>query len=234
MDFNSPESGKLDKLHKHLNFATLNFLNFVGDDQINQAAIKVLKKYGVGSCGPRGFYGTFDVHLELERLLANFLGVQKSIIYSYGAVTVSSAIPSYAKRTDIIFADAGISHPIYQGLIASRSSIRFFRHNDMDHLEQLLIAQAEEDQRDKKRAMIARRFFVVEGLYFNYGDICPLPKLIELKYKYKVRIILDESYSFAVLGSTGRGITEYYDIDVDHIDLISGIKIIIFLVIYLL
>ncbi|VDQ15599.1 unnamed protein product [Trichobilharzia regenti] len=206
----------------HLNFATLNFLNFIEDQDLSTAAVEQMKKYGVGSCGPRGFYGTFDVHLELEEILAKYLGVEKAVIYSYGAATFSSAIPSYSKRTDVIFADEGISPAAYQGLVASRSHVRFFRHNDMEHLEQLLMAQAKKDKEDPKRAMLTRRFFVVDGLYLNYGDICPLPDLIALKYKYKVRILLDETVSFGVLGKTGRGVTEYFGVDVEDIDLISG------------
>lgn len=206
----------------HLNFATLNFLNFVGDSDLSNVATEQLKKYGVGSCGPRGFYGTFDVHLELENKLAEFLGVEKAVIYSYGAATFSSAIPSYSKRTDVIFADEGINHATYLGLVASRSHVRFFRHNDMEHLEQLLIAQAKRDKEDPKRALLTRRFFVVEGIYFNSGEICPLSELIALKYKYKVRILLDETISFGVLGKTGRGVTEYFGVNIEDIDLISG------------
>ncbi|CAH8483945.1 unnamed protein product [Heterobilharzia americana] len=213
---------KMINCRNHLNFATLNFLNFIEDSDLSTAAIEQMKKYGVGSCGPRGFYGTFDVHLELEKKLAEFLSVEKAVIYSYGAATFSSAIPSYSKRTDVIFADEGISHTAYQGLIASRSHVKFFHHNNMDHLEQLLIVQAKKDEEDPKRALLTRRFFVVDGLYLNYGDICPLPELIALKYKYKVRILLDETMSFGVLGKTGKGVTEYYGVDIEDIDLISG------------
>ena len=66
-------------------------------------AIKSLRKYGVGACGPRGFYGTVDVHLELEEKLQKFLDVEEVIVYAYGFATIASAIPAYAKRGDIIF-----------------------------------------------------------------------------------------------------------------------------------
>ncbi|THD19147.1 Serine palmitoyltransferase long chain base [Fasciola hepatica] len=222
---NHPDSG--DRLEpkdvrSHLNFASFNFLNFVGDKDLSEVAVRQMKLYGVGSCGPRGFYGTFDVHLKLEDTLSKFLRVEKAVVYSYGAATFSSAIPSYAKRTDVIFADEGIGYAAFQGIVASRSRAYFFRHNDMKHLEQLLMAQANKDREDPKRAMLTRRFFVVEGLYTNYGDMCPLPELVKLKYKHKVRILLDESHSFGVLGSTGRGATEYFGIDIEDIDMISG------------
>lgn len=185
-------------------------------------AIKALRTYGLGACGPRGFYGTFDAHLSLEKALEGFLGVEEVALYSFGFSTIASAIPAYAKRTDIIFADEGVSQAVHEGLIASRSTIRFFRHNDMDHLEELLAAQEAEDVVDPKRASQIRRFLVVEGIYLDYGDICPLARLVDLKYKYKVRIIVDETISFGVLGKNGRGVTEYAGIDVEHVDVITG------------
>ncbi|CAL8099870.1 unnamed protein product [Calicophoron daubneyi] len=206
----------------HCNFASLNFLNLVGDADLSEVAVAQMKQYGVGACGPRGFYGTFDVHLRLEEDIARFLDVEKAVVYSFAAATFSSAIPSYAKRTDVIFADEGISHVAYQGIVASRSHVYFFRHNDIDHLKELLEKQAALDQEDPQRAIHTRRFLVVEGLYINYGDICPLREMIDLKYKYKFRILLDESYSIGVLGATGRGVTEYLGVDHTDIDLIAG------------
>lgn len=219
---NSGDLTQSAKVKPHLNFASFNFLNFVGDKDLSEAAVRQMKLYGVGSCGPRGFYGTFDVHLKLEEALSKFLQVEKAVVYSYGAATFSSAIPSYAKRTDVIFADEGIGYAAFQGIVASRSRVYFFRHNDMEHLKQLLTDQAKRDREDPQRAMLTRRFLVVEGLYTNYGDMCPLPEIVKLKYEHKVRILLDETNSFGVLGSTGRGVTEYFGVHVEDIDLISG------------
>jgi hypothetical protein len=72
-----------------------------------------------------------------------------------------------------------------------------------------------------RKARITRRFLVVEGLYINYGDICPLKKLVELKYKYKVRLFVEESMSFGVLGETGRGVSEHFGVDVSFRDRIT-------------
>jgi serine palmitoyltransferase len=71
--------------------------------RVKNRSATAISKYGVGSCGPRGFYGTVDVHLDLESALAKFLGVEEVIMYSYGFSTVASAIPAYSKRGDIIF-----------------------------------------------------------------------------------------------------------------------------------
>lgn len=161
-----------------LNVATHNYLGLVEDELLEEAAINGLKKYGVGSCGPRGFYGTVDIHLKLENRLAKFMGVEEAALYSYGFSAVASAIPAYAKAGDIIFADEGVHFAIQKGLQASRSKIKWFKHNDYKDLQRLLEEQEREDIRNPKKAKVIRRFLVVEGLYLNYGDVCPLPELV--------------------------------------------------------
>ncbi|XP_060228834.1 serine palmitoyltransferase 1 isoform X1 [Meriones unguiculatus] len=205
-----------------INFAAFNFLGLLVNPRVKAAALASLKKYGVGTCGPRGFYGTFDVHLDLEERLAKFMKTEEAIIYSYGFSTIASAIPAYAKRGDIVFVDSAACFAIQKGLQASRSDIKLFKHNDTADLERLLREQEIEDQKNPRKARVTRRFIVVEGLYMNTGTICPLPELVKLKYKYKARIFLEESLSFGVLGEHGRGVTEHYGISIDDIDLISA------------
>ncbi|XP_048256034.1 serine palmitoyltransferase 1-like [Haliotis rufescens] len=220
-------SGRPDKYvtingKRCINMATLDFLGMINDKSIEAKAIAALKVYGVGSCGPRGFYGTMDVHLELEEKLAKFMNCEEAILYSYGFATIASAIPAYSKRGDIVFCDEGVCFSIQKGLVASRSIVKFFKHNDMADLERLLIEQQQNDKKNPKKAKVTRRFIVTEGLFVNYGDICPLPQLVELKWKYKVRIFLEESLSFGVLGKTGRGVTEYFNVNIEEIDLIAA------------
>ncbi|KAK3550262.1 hypothetical protein QTP86_021328, partial [Hemibagrus guttatus] len=224
-----------------INFASFNFLGLLNNARVKQKALASLRKYGVGTCGPRGFYGTFDVHLELEERLAKFMRTEEAIIYSYGFATIASAIPAYSKRGDIVFVDEAACFAIQKGLQASRSFIKYFKHNDMEDLERLLKEQELEDQKvgkesctyctcilkitlvkNPRKARVTRKFIVVEGLYLNTADICPLPQLVKLKYKYKVRIFLEESVSFGVLGEHGRGITEHFGVSIDDIDLISA------------
>jgi len=219
-------SGKAGKYidvdgHHCLNMATHNYLGFVGNEDIEESAIKTLRKYGVGSCGPRGFYGTVDVHLNLEERLAEYMKMEDAVVYSYAFCTIASAIPAYAKRGDVIFVDENVNFAIQKGLDASRSKIRFFKHNDMVDLERLLLEQTELDKKNPKKAQVTRRFLVVEGIYMNSGDICPLPELVELRKKYKLRIFIDENVSFATLGDHGRGVTEYYNVPIEEVDMIS-------------
>lgn len=205
-----------------LNLATMNFLGMIGKQEIEEAAVASVQKYGVGACGPRGFYGTIDVHLLLEEKLAQFMEVEEAIIYSYGFSTVSSAVPAYSKRGDVIFCDREVCYAIQKGILASRSFVYYYDHNDMDHLVELLEAQAARDKQNTKKARVTNRFLVTEGLFVNTGQIANLPRLIELKQIYKFRIFLDESYSFGVLGENGRGLTEFYQVDRRNIDMIIG------------
>lgn len=89
--------------HKCLNMSTFNYLGLEEFPEIKTKAINSIHKYGVGSCGPRGFYGTVDVHLELEERLAKFMDQEEAVLYSYAFSTVASAIPAYSKRNDVIF-----------------------------------------------------------------------------------------------------------------------------------
>jgi serine palmitoyltransferase len=225
-----------DELHPHrnggrllvinnkesINLATFNFHNLLGDKDVQMAAERGLDKYGCGACGPRGFYGTFDVHLELENCLAKFFGKEEAAVYSYGFSAIASVIPSYSKKSDIIFCDEGVSFPIQKGIELSRSKVRYFKHNNMDHLEELLEAQREQDTKNPAKAKVTRKFIIAEAIYMNYGDMAPLPKLVELRNKYKVPILLDESLSFGVLGEGGHGATEHWGVSVDDVDVIMA------------
>ncbi|XP_037071533.1 serine palmitoyltransferase 1-like isoform X2 [Pollicipes pollicipes] len=205
---------------QYLNAATHNFLGMVGDERVEEAAVTCLRKYGVGSCGPRAFFGTIDVHLDLEKRISEFMGTEESVLYSLGFSTVASAIPAYAKRADIIFADEAVCFAIQKGLQASRSDVRYFRHNDMEHLEELLQRQAQADWLKPKAAAEVRKFLVVEGVYANTGAVCRLPELLRLKAEHKLRLFIDESLSLGVLGGTGRGVTEHFGVTAREADLI--------------
>ncbi|KAK9110829.1 hypothetical protein Sjap_018889 [Stephania japonica] len=201
-----------------VNFASANYLGLIGHKKLMESCTAALEKYGVGSCGPRGFYGTIDVHLDCEDRISKFLGTPDSILYSYGLSTTFSAIPAFCKKGDIIVVDEGVHWGIQNGLHLSRSTVVYFKHNDMKSLENAL----EKITRENKRASKKRRYIVVEALYQNSGQIAPLDVIIKLKEKYRFRVLLDESNSFGVLGGSGRGLTEHYKIPVEKIDIITA------------
>lgn len=219
--FFSPTGPKVKLLNGRTvtNLASYNFYNFNANEQIKEKAIQTLRTYGVGPCGPPQFYGTQDVHVKAEADIANYLGTEGCIVYAQSFSTVSSVIPAFCKRGDVIIADEAVNYSIRKGLQASRSNIKWFKHGQMDDLERVMKAVALEQAKGKR---LTRRFIVTEGLFETCGDVTDLPSLVELKERYKFRIILDETWSFGVLGRTGRGLTESQNVDPQQVDMIVG------------
>lgn len=205
---------------KVMNLASANFLNLSGTADMKKVANDTVAKYGVGSCGPRGFYGTIDVHLQLEAAIASFMGCPSCTIFSFDIATVASVIPACANRKDIVVADEYVSFPVQQGLSLSRAAVHWFKHNDPEDLERI-IKKVEEQERKLKKPL-CRKLVVVEGVYPNFGDIAPLDKICEIKDKYKYRLLVEESYSFGVMGATGRGACEHHGLAPHQVEVICA------------
>ena len=205
-----------------VDMASFDFLGFSTDEDIKEECVKVLKHYGCGSCGPRGFYGTVDLHLELEKSLAEFFSVQESIMYSDAESTVASVVPAFAKRGDLVVMDEYCNDNLLTGVMLCRSKVYVYRHNDMADLERVLDLIHNNDIKTGSSPSVQRRFIITEGLFRNTGQILDLPALHRLKLKHGCRLICDESLSFGVLGKTGRGVSEHYDMDITAIDIMSS------------
>jgi serine palmitoyltransferase len=156
------------------NLASYNFYNFVANETLKEKAIQTLRTYGVGPCGPPGFYGTQDVHMKTEADVAAHLGMPACIIYAQSFSTVSSVIPSFSKRGDVIVADRAVNFSLRKGIQISRSTVRWYEHNDMDDLERVLKQVTKEQQRKP----LTRRFIITEAMFENVGDVAHLPKLV--------------------------------------------------------
>ncbi len=200
------------------NLASYNHYNFANNPDLTQKAINTVRTYGVGPCSPPGFYGTQDVHMRSEADIASHIGMPAVIIYAQSFSTISSVIPAFMKRGDIIVADKAVNYPIRKGMQLSRSQVRWYEHNDMEDLERVLQKLVKEGQGKP----LTRRFIVTEGLFETTGDAVDLPRIVELKMKYKFRILLDETWSYGVLGRTGRGVTEHQNVDPTNVDMIIG------------
>lgn len=209
---------KLSTGRNVMNLASYNHYEFSNNPELTTKAIAAVRTYGVGPCSPPGFYGTQDVHMKSEADIAAHIGTEAAIIYAQSFSTISSVIPAFSKRGDIIVADKSVNFPIRKGLQISRSTVRWYEHNDMDDLERVLAKLVKENARKP----LTRRFIVTEGLFENVGDTVDLPRLVALKDKYKFRIILDETWSYGVLGRTGAGLTEHQNVDPTNIDMIIG------------
>ena len=174
------------------NLASLNFYNFVANDTLKEKAIQTLHTYGVGPCGPPGFYGTQDVHMKTEADVATHLGADACIVYAQAFSTITSVIPAFSKRGDIIVADEAVNYATRKGIQISRSTIRWYKHNDMEDLERVL-ARVVKEQTHKP---LTRRFIITEGLFENVGDMADLPKLVSQSLEsvdrsYQLTLILD-------------------------------------------
>lgn len=201
------------------NLASYNFYNFNANETIKEKAIQTLRTYGVGPCGPPQFYGTQDVHMKIESDIATYLGTEACILYAQGFSVISSVIPAFCKRGDVIVAARTANYSIRKGIELSRCTIKWYTPGDVDDLEQVMRQVAQEQAKQKK---LTRRFLVAEGLSETTGASIDLPRMIELKEKYKFRMILDETWSFGVLGRTGRGVTEAQNVDPLQVDMIIG------------
>jgi serine palmitoyltransferase len=112
--------------------ASYDFLGMgAANQQMKEAAKAALTTYGCGSCGPRGFYGTVDVHLDLERQISKFCQTEDAIMYSDGASAATSAVAAFAKRGDLLVVDEGVYEALQTGVTLSRANVVYFKHNDM-------------------------------------------------------------------------------------------------------
>jgi len=202
-----------------LNFVSSNFLGLANHEAMKEEASRTIQKYAVGSCGPRGFYGTIDVHLNLEQKLGKVFSEGgdpvKAVIYADWLGVPSSVITAFAKKGDLVIADENIHWLFKQGILMSRVKAIYYRHNDLDHLEEILQEIQQKDNQDS-HFQLNRRFIVTESVYENSGKILDLPRVMKLKNRYKYRLIVDDSNGLGTLDK--KGIAGYYNIATSEID----------------
>ncbi len=187
-----------------------NYLGLTHHPAVREAAIAAVRKYGTSCSGSRFLNGTLELHEELERRLAKFMGQEAAVCMSTGFQTNLGAISSIAAKDDIILCDRENHASIIDGCRLSFADTRKFRHNDMADLEFQLQRGAAQN-----RGML----IVVDGLYSMMGDLAPLVEIRALADKYGARLMVDEAHSIGVLGARGRGAAEHCGI---HPDLVMG------------
>ena len=196
-----------------INFATYNYIGMCGDPQVSQAAKDAIEQYGTSACASRLVSGEKPLHRELERELAEFIGVEDSIVLVGGHATNVTTIGHLFGKDDLVIYDSLSHNSILQGCFLAGASLVAFPHNDTEALEKIL---------SDRRHRYQRVLIVIEGVYSTDGDIADLPAVIALKQKYKTFLMVDEAHSIGTIGETGRGISEYYKIDPRNIDLWMG------------
>jgi glycine C-acetyltransferase len=184
-------------------YASYSYLGLVGHPRINAAAKAAIDRFGTGTHGVRTLAGSLTLHRELEERIAEFKGVEAAITYSSGYVTNLTVVSTLVGRGDYVICDKLNHASIVDGCMMSGAKFLRFRHNDMESLEQRLL-QASGDG-DAAKLVIADSVFSMDG------DIINFPKLVELCRKHDAWLMIDEAHSLGVLGETGRGIEEHFD-----------------------
>ncbi|HGY54633.1 MAG TPA: aminotransferase class I/II-fold pyridoxal phosphate-dependent enzyme [Caldithrix abyssi] len=189
-----------------------NYLGLTHDPRVVEAAIEATKRYGTSCSGSRFLNGTLDLHVELEKRIAQFMQREAALVFSTGYMTNLGALSTLAGSNDIIIMDKADHASIYAGTIAAlRATIKRYNHNDMDSLESLLRSLPE----DKGKIIVS------DGVFSMEGDIVKLDRLVELAQKYRARIYIDEAHGVGVLGKNGRGSCELLGLE-DKVDLIMS------------
>lgn len=205
-----------------LNMSSYNYLGFAQSEGPCADAVEdIIKRYGISSVSTRADAGTQDLHIEVEALVANFVGKEASMVFSMGFGTNASVFSALVSKGCLIISDELNHASIRFGARLSGASIEIFKHNDVKALEKKLrevISQGQpRTHRPWKKILV-----VVEGLYSMEGTMCNLPGILALKKKYKFNIFVDEAHSIGAIGPRGRGVCDYFGVDTKDVDILMG------------
>lgn len=187
-----------------------NYLGMTTNPDVKAAAQAAIDKYGTSCTGSRYLNGSLDLHNELDRRLAKFVGKEAALVFPTGYQTNVGAITAIASKGDYLILDKEAHACIVDGAFMSVAELKRFVHNDLSSLERVL----------KKLPEAAGKLVIVDGIYSMGGEIAPLPEIVEICKRYGARIMVDDAHSVGVLGE-GRGTAAHFGIT-DDVDLISG------------
>ena len=197
---------------KHvLMFGSNAYTVLTGDERIIEAGCKAMHKYGSGCAGSRFLNGTLDIHVQLEKELAEYVGKDDALCFSTGFTVNSGVIPQLVSKDDYIICDDRDHASIVDGRRLSFATQLHYKHNDMADLERVL----QRCEPDKVKLII------VDGVFSMEGDLANLPEIVKLKHKYNASIMVDEAHGLGVFGKQGRGVCDHFGVT-DDIDLIMG------------
>lgn len=197
--------------HKVLMFGSNAYTGLTGDQRVIDAAKAALDKYGSGCAGSRFLNGTLDLHVQLEKELAEFVGKDEALCFSTGFSVNAGVIAVVVGRGDYIICDDRDHASIVDGRRLSFARQLHYKHNDMEDLENIL----------KTLPHDAVKLIIVDGVFSMEGDLANLPAIVELKHKYNCSIMVDEAHGIGVFGRDGRGVCDYFGLT-NEIDLIMG------------
>jgi 8-amino-7-oxononanoate synthase len=184
-----------------LNLASYNYLGISYRDEVKQAAIEAIQRFGLGASGSPILSGTFDIHNELAEAVASFKDKDAAILFPTGYSANVGFISALMRSGDNILLDQYSHASIVDGAILAKSKTVFFRHNNPMDLERKLLKAS------------GKKLVVVEGVYSMDGDVCLLPEIVEVCKRHGARILIDEAHSTFLFGPNGRGVAEHFGLD---------------------
>ena len=184
-----------------LNFCSNNYLGLANHPKIVQAAKEALDKYGVGPGAVRSIAGTMDIHLELERRLAKFKGVEAAITFQSGFNANTATIPALVGKDDVIFSDELNHASIIDGSRLSGARIERYPHASAAGLEEVLKAH---------EGTYRRGLVITDGVFSMDGDIAPLDEIYAVTSKHDIMLMVDDAHGEGVIGRGGRGIVDHF------------------------
>ena len=197
--------------HKTIMIGSNNYLGLTSHPEVIDAGVEALKKYGSGCSGSRFLNGTLDLHVKLEKELAEFLHKEEVVTFSTGFQSNLGIISAIAGRNDYIVCDKENHASIYDACKLSYAKMLRYEHNNMEDLERQLQSIPQD-----KGILI-----VTDGVFSMSGEICNLPKIVELKHKYGARVMVDDAHGFGVIGEGGRGTGSHFNLE-DEVGIIMG------------
>jgi 8-amino-7-oxononanoate synthase len=192
-------------------FGSNSYLGLTNHEYIKECAKNAIDKYGSGCAGSRFLNGTLDLHLELEKALAQFVGKEAALVFSTGYQVNLGVISALGARGDYLFLDERDHACIIDGSRLSFSKLFKYGHSDMQHLEKLL----------SNVPYDAFKLIATDGVFSMEGDIALLPEITELAKKYNASVFVDDAHSIGVLGPQGQGTAAHFNLTND-VDLIMG------------
>lgn len=186
------------------------YLGFTQHPKVKVAAMEGIARYGTGAGASPAIGGHFSYHQENENKIAGFYKRDSAMLYTTGYTGNSATLQALLKKEDIAILDMAVHTSVIEG--CQLTNVKRFMHNDLSDLERILVMA-----KDSYRT----RLVVVDGVYSQDGDLAPLDKILQLTHHYGAYLMVDDAHGVGVIGKTGRGVIEMYDL-FDQVDLITG------------
>ena len=211
-EFSSPQNKNITLNDKNfLLFSSNNYLGFCTDSELKISSIETINKFGVGSGGSRLTTGTTTLHRECENLISKFKNKEDSILYSSGYLCNVGSISSLFYEDFVIFSDELNHSSIISGIKLTKSKCVIYKHSDINDLTKKI----------KENSSIEKKIIITYGVFSMDWDICKLNDLMEICYKFNCYLYIDDAHSTGVLGKTGAGTCEHFNISDEKIILMG-------------